>query len=260
MKLIIIQLLLITCFTGLENLHAGSPGEKSSGDVVMVAQCEDFEVTGDGSAGQWDKTQWINIPQRAEKPETYITRAKVLYSGSGIYFLFDCQDKVLKASINEDNMDLWEEDVVEVFLWTEEDFPVYFEYEISPLNYELPIIVPNYGIMKGTRKPGMQQAQGEGKRNPTLRSKHGWPNFSFPINSLHPCRMCPRNQEQNGGRTCTGLIMTRVRPNSPGRKSQRLFTIIRSTALLFLNRDKIIPHLWYKRSFPQQLSVQIEYS
>jgi len=34
--------------------------------------------------------------------------------------------------------------VVEVFLWTDESFPVYFEYELSPLDYELPIIVPNY--------------------------------------------------------------------------------------------------------------------
>jgi hypothetical protein len=32
---------------------------------------------------------------------------------------------------------------VELFLWTDESFPVYFEYEVSPLNYELPIIIPN---------------------------------------------------------------------------------------------------------------------
>ena len=42
-----------------------------------------------------------------------------------------------------DNMNLWEEDVVEVFLWPDESFPVYFEYELSPHNFELPIIVPN---------------------------------------------------------------------------------------------------------------------
>jgi hypothetical protein len=29
-----------------------------------------------------------------------------------------------------DNLHLWQEDVVEVFLWTSEDFPVYFD-EIS---------------------------------------------------------------------------------------------------------------------------------
>ena len=42
-------------------------------------------------------------------------------------------------------MDLWNEDVFEVFLWTDERYPVYFEYEISPLNHELPILIPNFG-------------------------------------------------------------------------------------------------------------------
>ena len=42
-----------------------------------------------------------------------------------------------------DNLNLYEEDVVEVFLWPDENFPVYFEYELSPYNYELTIIVPN---------------------------------------------------------------------------------------------------------------------
>ena len=30
-------------------------------------------------------------------------------------------------------------------LLTDESTPLYFEYELSPLNYELPIIVPNFG-------------------------------------------------------------------------------------------------------------------
>jgi hypothetical protein len=42
-------------------------------------------------------------------------------------------------------MDLWHEDVFEVFLWPDERHPVYFEYEISPLNKELAILVPNFG-------------------------------------------------------------------------------------------------------------------
>lgn len=45
--------------------------------------------------------------------------------------------------MKSDNLNLWEEDVVEVFLWPDESFPVYFEYELSPMNFELPIIVPN---------------------------------------------------------------------------------------------------------------------
>jgi len=42
-----------------------------------------------------------------------------------------------------DFLDLWNEDVVEAFFWPDESEPIYFEYELSPLNYELPILVPN---------------------------------------------------------------------------------------------------------------------
>jgi hypothetical protein len=117
---------------------------KSTSDgKLVVKKSADFEITGDGSAAAWELTDWVDLPQRVQKPETYQTKAKVLYSETGIYFLFDCQDKKLISTIKADNEDLWEEDVVEIFLWTDETFPVYFEYELSPLNYELPIIVPN---------------------------------------------------------------------------------------------------------------------
>jgi hypothetical protein len=45
---------------------------------------------------------------------------------------------------------LWEEDVYEVFFWTDESAPLYFEYEISPLAFEVPILVSNNnGIFMG---------------------------------------------------------------------------------------------------------------
>ena len=69
----------------------------------------------------------------------------MLYSKTGLYFLMDGTDRKLTATMTEDFMDLWNEDVFEVFLWTDERYPVYFEYEISPLNHELPILVPNFG-------------------------------------------------------------------------------------------------------------------
>lgn len=47
--------------------------------------------------------------------------------------------------MTEDFLDLWTEDVFEFFLWPDERYSVYFEYEISPLGYELPILVPNFG-------------------------------------------------------------------------------------------------------------------
>ena len=59
--------------------------------------------------------------------------------------MFDCSDKNITATLQEDFLDLWHEDVVEIFFWTDESTPLYFEYELSPLNYELPILVPNFG-------------------------------------------------------------------------------------------------------------------
>jgi hypothetical protein len=111
---------------------------------VTVKKCNDFKVTGDGSSPEWSKTGWIALAQQGTDPSVYSTRVKVLYSGTGIYFLFNCEDKKLTCSLQGDFLDLYNEDVAEVFLWPDVSFPVYFEYEVSPLNYELPIIIPNY--------------------------------------------------------------------------------------------------------------------
>jgi hypothetical protein len=46
--------------------------------------------------------------------------------------------------MKKDFLDLWNEDVFEFFLWPDERYPVYFEYEISPLGFELPILIPNF--------------------------------------------------------------------------------------------------------------------
>ncbi len=74
----------------------------------------------------------------------YPTKFKLLYSKKGLYVLMDAVDKKLTATFKKDFENLWTEDVFEVFLWTDERDTVYFEYEISPLNYELPIIIPNF--------------------------------------------------------------------------------------------------------------------
>ena len=120
-------------------LHAAD----SDRDSVIVKKCKDFKVTGDGLTDVWKSTEWINLVQQENSNSPYKTKTKVLYSETGIYFLFNCDDKKLTSTMKADNMNLWEEDVVEVFLWPDESFPVYFEYELSPHNFELPIIVPN---------------------------------------------------------------------------------------------------------------------
>ena len=112
---------------------------------LSVRPVDDFEVTGKGDHAAWQKAEWVTLRRREPQNHPYDTRFKVVYSSTGLYVLMDGTDKKLTAAMNEDFMDLWNEDVYEVFLWTDERHSVYFEYEISPLNRELPIIVPSLG-------------------------------------------------------------------------------------------------------------------
>ncbi len=117
---------------------------------ILVKKCKNFKITGDGSSPEWANANWIDLLPRKNNQRNLRTQVKVLYSDSGLYFLFHCHDEKLTATMDSDFLDLWNEDVVEVFLWPEEQFPIYFEYELSPMNYELPLLVPNLkGRLRG---------------------------------------------------------------------------------------------------------------
>ena len=118
--------------------------DTTGGETWRAKYSKDFTITGDGSAANWNNTEWLNMPLRGNKEVAYKTKIKMLYSDSGIYCLYHCEDKKITATLKEDFLDFWHEDVVEAFFWTDEREPLYFEYELSPLNYELPILVPNF--------------------------------------------------------------------------------------------------------------------
>jgi len=141
-RLILILFLVIT-LVGIKSFNIELFAGANDSKILKVRSTSDFNITGNGTAENWAMGEWIVIPQRRSSGELFTTKAKVLYSETGIYFLFNCQDKKLSSTMNSDFMDLWKEDVVEIFLWTDEQNPVYFEYEISPLNYELPILISN---------------------------------------------------------------------------------------------------------------------
>jgi hypothetical protein len=142
MKIKIIALVLtvfmITCFN---SSLAALPVPDS--DTLIVKKCNDFTPDGRGGSKEWSKADWTVIQADKNVEKQYLTKVKILYSGKGIYFLFDCGDRKIVSTMSKDYLNLWEEDVAEVFLWPDVTFPVYFEYEISPRNFELPIIVPN---------------------------------------------------------------------------------------------------------------------
>jgi predicted TIM-barrel fold metal-dependent hydrolase len=121
----------------------GLPTSSPAARELHVKPTEDFAVTGDGSNAAWTKTEWEPLHRRAADGLPYETRIKALYSKTGVYFLMDATDKKITATMREDFQDLWNEDCFEVFLWPDEKQSLYFEYELSPLGKELPILIPN---------------------------------------------------------------------------------------------------------------------
>ena len=167
---------------------------------MTVNATADFEVTGTGEHAAWGQAGWTSIPRREPGNHPYDTRVKVLYSGTGLYFLMEASDGALTATMAEDFMDLWNEDVFEVFLWPDERYPVYFEYEISPLNHELPILVPNLGGQflgwrpwhyEGDRRTRKATSVIGGMKNPKAAIK-GWrAEFFIPYALLKPLQNVP---------------------------------------------------------------------
>tara|TARA_B100000809_G_scaffold142993_1_gene140521 strand:- start:662 stop:1579 length:918 start_codon:yes stop_codon:yes gene_type:complete len=116
---------------------------EKAGKLYEVRKVENFEVTGSGGAAAWEKAKWAELKKEGKDGHTYFSRFKMVYSSTGLYFFFSGSDEWLSATMKKDFMDLFLEDVFEVFLWPDESQPLYFEYEISPLNRELPLLVTN---------------------------------------------------------------------------------------------------------------------
>ena len=174
-------------------------GQENSPEVIRVKHTEDFELSGDGRNKLWETVPW-NVLSASEKGELRKTQAKILYSNTGIYFLFHNEDEILTASKTADFERLWLEDVAEVFLWPDTTETVYFEYEISPLNYELPILIPNFDgkflgwrpwEYEGERKTKHLTKVEGGKKEMGSRINAWYAEFFIPYALLNPLKNVP---------------------------------------------------------------------
>ena len=111
--------------------------------TLFVKKCSDFDLSGKGDNSNWEKTDWMHLQVLDEIDNAYDSKFKMLYSEKGIYVLGSFEDRLITTSYTEDQGDIWNGDVFEVFLQTDPADPLYFEYEINPLNAELAILVPN---------------------------------------------------------------------------------------------------------------------
>jgi len=174
--------------------------QESARPTLRVPKVEDFEIDGTGSAPAWEKSSWVDLVKRDGGSLPYWARFKVVWSDTGLYVLMAGSDEVLTATMDEDFLDLWKEDVFEVFLWTDERWPVYFEYEISPLGRELPILIPNFeGQFLGWRPWHYDGARRVRKKTSVIGNRHesgatvkGWTaEMFFPYELLRPLRDVP---------------------------------------------------------------------
>lgn len=128
--------LLIICFCFLAVTAFGQEAP------LLVKKTVDFSITGIGDNSAWKKTQWVQLTQLDEgKPLE--SKIKIMYSPSGIYVLFHGQDSLITSPYENDFEHLFKADVFEVFFHPQPSTPLYFEYEISPLNKELVLLIPN---------------------------------------------------------------------------------------------------------------------
>ena len=173
---------------------------ESAAKVMRVRRTDDFTVDGSGNASAWKDVPWESLHPRTANGHPYKTRLKMLYSESGLYVLMEAEDRTLTVTMKEDFLNLWTEDVFEFFLWPDERYPVYFEYEISPLGYELPILIPNFEgkflgwrpwHYDGNRRTQKATSVAGGLRQPGA-SVTGWKAEVFvPYNLLNPIQNIP---------------------------------------------------------------------
>ena len=189
----IFSILLLFLFSA----HAAcAQNETGKNARLHIKATEDFELSGDGSNPAWKAAEWITL-SRIKGTSPYITRVRLLYSATGIYALYHCEDKKINATLHEDFSRLWTEDVIEMFLWPDESHPLYLEYELSPLGYELAILVPNINGQSAGWMPWHYEGNKKTRKGTkTLRGSDGaitgWTGeFFIPYALLRPLQNVP---------------------------------------------------------------------
>lgn len=162
---------------------------------LFIRKTTDFTITGDGTAPQWNITDWVVLPVQEVSGNPPLTRVKTLYSDKGLYFLFDCADTKLSTTYDRDFQPLFRQDAIEVFLWPDTSQVMYFEYELSPLDYEWPLLVPHIGGRSSGWAPMHYEGDKKVKHATTVQGGEkksmagvtGWRGeFFIPYRLLHP--------------------------------------------------------------------------
>lgn len=193
MKLLTLLFSIIFCEGGSANTIVTNHSVNDT--PLVVRHCTDFTLTGKGENPEWQKTKWVAMNKIDEGGKEYESKFKILYSTTGLYVLFSGQDEKITSSYKNDFDNLFNADVFEVFFHPNPDEPVYFEYEISPLNKELVLLILNRngklgGWMpwhyKDKKKVVKKVAITGGQMKPNASIKSWTAELFFPYQLLNP--------------------------------------------------------------------------
>lgn len=123
--------------------NSGVAGHSYIDTPLIIKRCVDFIINGKGNNPEWQKAKSVALTQIDSSGRPYKTNVKILYSPTGLYVLFNCEDQKITSPFANDFEDLYNGDVCEVFFHPDPAEPLYFEYEVSPLEKELVLLISN---------------------------------------------------------------------------------------------------------------------
>jgi hypothetical protein len=130
LKKLIILLILTSCSGSL----------KDSGEYLVISRFTETKICIDGDLGDpgWQSAQKLHLlnnvdgaPVRERSARSY---ALTCYDSASLYVAFVNHDRHIFSSYNERDEFLWKEEVVELFIDTDDHLSTYIELEVSPKN------------------------------------------------------------------------------------------------------------------------------
>ena len=198
MKFILFLCCLFFCIQGSANPFSLTYPESDS--PLVVHRCNDFLPGGKGENPEWEKSKWTNLTKIDRGGKEDNTRFKILYSSTGLYVLFNGDDERISSSFKNDFESLFKADVFEVFFHPNPAEPIYFEYEVSPLDKELVLLILNMNDKFGSWMPWPYEGKKKvvkkvsisgGKMEPNASIKSWSAELFFPYSLLTPLKNVP---------------------------------------------------------------------
>jgi hypothetical protein len=142
------------CVEGEKGDKGDKPAQpKKDGEpqAVRSAECRwaesDIRIDGVVDEVAWDKAQTLeHFPVFWQKrAAATATKARLLWDRKYLYFVAEMEDADLYADVKEHNGMTWHNDVFELFFKPSKDSLLYYEFQVTPLNTKLELMLPSRG-------------------------------------------------------------------------------------------------------------------